>query len=179
MPAKKKYFSDEERLLAERESYRRYNNSEKGIKRNTEYNSTDKYCPDKQREYQKRHLDNLSATKKEERRQSDLERYKKSRIEDLPRHMVNAARKRAKDKGIEFSITKEDVIIPDFCPILNIKLAAGIGKRIPSSPSLDRFDNKVGYTKENTRVISLRANVLKNDAELWEMRSIVKYMEGN
>jgi len=46
------------------------------------------------------------------------------------------------------------------------------------TPSVDRFDNTKGYTRDNIRVISLRANLLKKDATVDEVRKLLVYMEG-
>jgi len=91
--------------------------------------------------------------------------------------MLSDARKRAKKKNLEFDLVIEDLTVPDFCPILGIPLFVAGGKRTDNSPSLDRIDNSKGYTRDNVFVISFRANALKNDATLDELKSIVKYME--
>ena len=46
------------------------------------------------------------------------------------------------------------------------------------TPSLDRFVPNLGYVKGNIRVISFRANRLKSDATIDEMRQVLAYMEG-
>ncbi len=46
--------------------------------------------------------------------------------------MLSRAKYRAKQKGLEFNITKEDIIIPDTCPLLGTPM---------ESPSLDRIDS--------------------------------------
>jgi len=45
------------------------------------------------------------------------------------------------------------------------------------SPSLDRIDNSKGYTKDNVMVISFRANNIKKDANLQELKALVRYLE--
>lgn len=91
-----------------------------------------------------------------------------------------AAMERARKKGIEFSITKNDIVIPERCPILGIEIEAGVGRKRDSdspilvgardsSPSLDRIDNTRGYVPGNVMVISWRANYLKNTATLEEL----------
>jgi hypothetical protein len=94
--------------------------------------------------------------------------------------MWNSARNRAVKAGLQFTIEPEDIIIPEVCPVLGIPLVPGGGRENKNnSPSLDRFDNTKGYTKENIRVISWRANSLKSNGTLEEMQAIVAYMQGN
>lgn len=65
----------------------------------------------------------------------------------------------------------------EFCPILGIKYEFANGNQsCPRSPSLDRVDNSKGYTKDNVKVISLRANKLKNDATKEEIEKILNYI---
>jgi hypothetical protein len=91
--------------------------------------------------------------------------------------MLYRAKKRADDRGLEFTLVPEDIIIPDTCPVLGIEIKRVWGKK-ETSPSLDRIDPTKGYTKENTVVISNRANRLKSDATLEEIMKIMKYMKG-
>ena len=44
-------------------------------------------------------------------------------------------------------------------------------------PTLDRIDSNKGYIKENIQVISFKANRLKNNATIDELKCIIKYME--
>lgn len=87
------------------------------------------------------------------------------------------AKKRAKAKGLPFTITPTDVAIPVNCPLLGIELQRGIGCLGPASPSLDRIDPRRGYVPGNVWVISHRANAIKNDATLEEMRRILTAWE--
>lgn len=93
-----------------------------------------------------------------------------------PRYrMWNSARTRAKKKELEFSINLSDVVIPSTCEVLGIELEeSSTGRPQPNSPSLDRIDNSRGYSKDNIRVISYRANWLKNNATLEELEAIAK-----
>ena len=45
------------------------------------------------------------------------------------------------------------------------------------APSLDRIDSSKGYIVGNISVISLRANMLKNNATLNELKMIVKWLD--
>ena len=99
------------------------------------------------------------------------------RKKNLTSDMHYQAKKRAKEKGLEFNIEISDIILQDTCPVLNIPMIR-TGKRHDGSPSLDRIDNSKGYIKGNIAVISWRANALKKDATLEEMKLIIKYMSG-
>ncbi len=87
------------------------------------------------------------------------------------------AKNRARSRGIGFSLRIEDITVPSVCPVLGIPLYTNRGKAGPNSPSLDRIDNTKGYVPGNVRVISYRANVLKGDASVEEVRKILAYME--
>lgn len=89
------------------------------------------------------------------------------------------AKKRARDFKLDFNIEISDIEIPEFCPILGIKLIAGIRKCSDNSPSLDRVNPKRGYIKGNIKIISLRANRLKQDSNIEELKNIIKYIEDN
>jgi hypothetical protein len=86
--------------------------------------------------------------------------------------MLNAARSRAKEKGIPFSLTAADISVPSHCPVLFIPL--GTGER-DNAPSLDRIVPAKGYVPENVIVISQRANRIKNDATPQELHNIAEF----
>jgi hypothetical protein len=92
------------------------------------------------------------------------------------RYMLSGSKHRAKLAGITFSIKEEDIIIPEFCPVLGIKLERGV-KLQDASPSLDRFKPELGYVPGNVHVISLRANRIKSNATLEELRLVTRYVE--
>lgn len=87
--------------------------------------------------------------------------------------MVNSARLRAVAGGYPFSITTEHVRIPEFCPLLGLRLQRGVGSAGPASPSLDKMDPKLGYIPGNVWVVSQRANMLKSNATLHELQTLV------
>lgn len=96
-------------------------------------------------------------------------------------YLVQTAKSRAKKKGLAFDITAEDVVIPEFCPVLGIPLfiqigGEGVGKN-DNNPSLDRIDSDKGYIKGNVQVISWRANNLKADGTLEEFIKLVEFLK--
>lgn len=86
-----------------------------------------------------------------------------------------SARTRGRIFNIAFSITVDDIIIPDVCPILGIPLILGDRTKRDSSPSIDRIIPSLGYTKENIVIISLRANRIKSDATIMELGKIYQF----
>jgi hypothetical protein len=86
-------------------------------------------------------------------------------------------RKRARDKRLPFNLETSDLIFPETCPVLGIKLMNNRGKAKDNSPSVDRIIPSLGYTKGNTCIISHRANLLKNSASVSEMEAILNYMK--
>lgn len=97
----------------------------------------------------------------------------------VEKRILSRVKSRAKKLAIPFNLEDVDISIPEFCPVLGIKLILvnqGSGYHI-DSPSLDRVDPKMGYTKGNVRVISARANLLKNDATVEELRLVLKDLE--
>lgn len=91
--------------------------------------------------------------------------------------LLKGARDRANKYGLDFSLVKEDIKIPTHCPVLGIPLFRNRKPFADNSPSLDRINSVKGYTKGNICVISNRANLLKKDATLDELRKLVKYLE--
>lgn len=91
------------------------------------------------------------------------------------RSLLYSAKMRAKNKGFEFSVTAEDFEPIYFCPLLpSIKFSFnnGPGHERDTSMSLDRIDPTKGYTKENTWIISYRANRIKSNATIEEFEKM-------
>jgi len=92
------------------------------------------------------------------------------------RKSFNVRRAEAKKREIPFEITFDDLEFPKKCPVLGVKLDYNLkGKRNDNSPSIDRIDNTKGYIKGNVHIISWRANTLKSDASLVEMKLLFEY----
>lgn len=96
------------------------------------------------------------------------------------RYLYYNAKGRAKKLGLPFDIAPEDIVIPTYCPVLGIKIDPVVRGRKgfhPMSPSVDRVIPSRGYVRGNVRVISNRANRLKCDASIDEVRAVLRYME--
>ena len=83
--------------------------------------------------------------------------------------LLNYARRNAKRRGEECALELKDIVIPEYCPVLGIKLQPGSHSQQDYSPSVDRIDSTKGYTKDNVWIISARANRIKNNATLEEI----------
>jgi hypothetical protein len=107
------------------------------------------------------------------------DRFRKMVLSDEARYLWYKAKARAKELGLPFTITVDDLTVPKTCPVLGIPLFHGDGKWLPNSPTVDRRVPSLGYVKGNARVISWRANDLKKDGTLEEFRKIVTYLESH
>lgn len=77
--------------------------------------------------------------------------------------MLRNARNRATREGVPFAITVDDIVIPERCPILDLRLAVSPGRGgADCSPSLDRLNPIAGYVPGNITVVSNKANRLKS-----------------
>lgn len=90
--------------------------------------------------------------------------------------MLQRARRRAKELGMTFDLTPQDVVIPEYCPVLGIKLSRQESTK-DTAPSLDRINNTKGYIPGNVVVVSFRANRIKNDSTINELRKVVEFYE--
>jgi hypothetical protein len=87
-----------------------------------------------------------------------------------------AAKKRAETTGLEFTISEDDIVIPEYCPILGIKLSQVRSGNRTYAPSLDRKDNTKGYVPGNIFVMSWKANKYKSDMTLADVEALHHYI---
>ena len=113
---------------------------------------------------------------REENPEKVYEANRKYRLNNPKKILLVNSRCRARRDGIEHSITENDFSIPELCPILEIPLIFEKGIRA-NSPSLDRVDNSKGYVPGNVKVISTRANYMKGDMTIQNVRNLLRYME--
>lgn len=89
------------------------------------------------------------------------------------KQLLRGAKHRAKQKGLPFSITVEDIPIPAICPVLGVVIRKSFLIADDHSPTIDQIVPGGGYVPGNVRVISYRANRLKCDATLAELELIL------
>jgi hypothetical protein len=96
---------------------------------------------------------------------------------------LSQARLRAQRLGLPFTLKESDLVVPEVCPVLGIPIVVAVGEYLAggcprdNSPSLDRLRPEEGYTPENVRVISNRANRIKQDATSDELFRVACWMK--
>jgi hypothetical protein len=110
-------------------------------------------------------------------RQCEVDQHMNWVRENRSKDMLQSARRRAKRAVVPCTISFEDIVIPEICPVFGHKLERGTRSSHDWAPSLDRNKPELGYVRGNVRVISNKANRLKSDASLDELRQLVAYLE--
>jgi hypothetical protein len=103
--------------------------------------------------------------------------WERRRIKRPLSHLLIRARNRATARGREFSITLDDLYIPEICPLLGVPLSL-TDPNTAYRPSIDRIDSNKGYIPGNVWVVSNRANRLKSDATADELIRIGLALKG-
>lgn len=139
---------------------------------------------EKSRKYGSEHRQELNELAKQYRRDNPewardtQKRARKKLKENNPEHLIwMETKKRAKKRNIVFTLEVQDIIIPQFCPILGIELSFGTGTVHDFSPSLDRIVPEKGYVKGNCFMISSKANRMKQENTLESLEKIIFYIK--
>lgn len=85
-----------------------------------------------------------------------------------------ALKHRALKDNVPFDLTENDFEVPTNCPVFGFVMD---GKTRDTQWSFDRLIPELGYVKGNVRVISMKANRLKNNATVEDLRKIVEYLD--
>lgn len=113
----------------------------------------------------------------EKNKEKVLINRKKRYREDLRKVMYKSAKDRAKRDGLPFDIEIEDIVIPEKCPVFGIKLEVGDNYNKMNSPSLDKIIPEKGYVKGNIIVVSVKANTMKSNATIEEMKRLYEFYD--
>lgn len=152
--------TEEERKAYQREAFKKYRASKGPDWRHQEYLRYKAKYPEKLKELAK----------------ATAVRF---RLNHPTKSMLTQAKIRAKLRNLPFNLDLEDLVVPEFCPILGIKLEFSYGKGAKqNNPSIDRVDNLKGYTKDNIKIISRRANTYKSNLTVSQVETLLKYMRG-
>lgn len=130
--------------------------------------------PEKMLEYRLR----TKEQKKEYDRKRLAENPKEMSIAQRRSILVQSAKVRARNKSLPIDLRAGDFSIPEYCPVLGIKLEHHTSHGCKShSPTLDRFVPGLGYVKDNINVISMKANSIKGSHTYEELKAVVEWME--
>ena len=91
------------------------------------------------------------------------------------RNLVNNAKASARRNGLPFNLVLSEMTVPEFCPVLGIRLQRGVGIRTDASPSIDRIIPALGYVKGNVIVVSWKANRIKSDVTAEDLRKVADF----
>ena len=113
-------------------------------------------------------------TSEASQRKSNITRIRKSTIKGHIAVNLQRTAAHAKRNGIPFDLSVDYLlsIAPEYCPALGIKLGwcESSGKPEPHSPSLDKRIPELGYVTGNVQWLSYKANAMKRDASLEELK---------
>ena len=125
-----------------------------------------------------------NAKNKEKVRATGLKSRNKRKASDPIRssmkEILNCARWRARKFGLPFALTISDLDPPALCPVLGTPIDYGRKQSTgpaEDSPSIDRIVPALGYVAGNVRIMSFRANRIRNNASLDDLRKLVLYLE--
>lgn len=107
-------------------------------------------------------------------REKELALNKKRYEENLSKMLWASARTRAREKNLPFDITPEDIVIPKYCPVFGFELKIRTKDRM-AAPSIDRIIPEKGYVKGNIIVVSFKANTMKSNATLEEIKQLYDF----
>lgn len=90
----------------------------------------------------------------------------------LVKKMLSRCKSRSKLNNLEFNLTEDDIIIPNVCPVLHVPF-----DNTPDyTPSVDRIDPSKGYIKGNIQIMSNKANRMKSNATLEELKLFAQWV---
>lgn len=135
--------------------------------------------PSERAEYFKQYrLDNLSAARERQRKWQAANREKhNARVtawnqDNIDKYLLRTARTRAAKFDILFDLDVSDVVVPEVCPVLKTPFEYGTA----FAATLDRIDPSKGYVKGNVMVMSKRANAMKSDASIDELKRFAEWI---
>lgn len=172
---------NKERIKKAKKRYRKLNRKKCILKDRNYYYKNIGVCRAKSRKYHTDHRDELLPKMRKYRKTLKAKKLKIDWYDNNKELVLWCnAKKRAKDKNVEFNLDRSDIIIPEYDPVFKEKLIRNNhgGKGVfDNSPSVDRVDSSKGYIKGNICVISHRANQIKSNGTLEEFIKIKHYLE--
>lgn len=93
---------------------------------------------------------------------------------DPAKYLWESAKARARRRGVPFTIQISDIVIPKTCVVLGIPIDWSTRDH---AASIDEIIQGEGYVPGNICVVSGRANRIKSDSTLGELKALVAYVE--
>lgn len=94
------------------------------------------------------------------------------RARDPIRYILHSSKYNAKAKGLEWTITRDDIQIPEVCPVFKVPFQPGTKFAL----SVDRIDSTKGYIPGNIQIISLLANAMKREATEEQLKQFAEWI---
>lgn len=135
----------------------------------------------KDREYREKNSERLSAQRAEYREKNrelireNARKYYKEKPECFVLHNIKT---RAKKNGVPFDLVAEDLLAPEFCPVLGMRLERSSnpnGGVTDCAPTVDRLIPELGYVRDNIIIVSHKANRIKNDSTIEELEAVARF----
>lgn len=126
------------------------------------------------------HKEHGGVVVKKIQQQKWFDKWGHKRDDDLytvQRHKFIRKKANASRTGYKWTVVFGDLDWPTHCPILGIEIDYYAEARQENSPSFDRLDSNKGYETGNVRVLSWRANRIKNDGTAEEHEKIAQYIK--
>lgn len=100
-------------------------------------------------------------------------------IEVWANELANSAKARSKRLGLPYTLSNEWIVqrLKDGCPVFGWAFEFGDKVVTPKSATIDKFNPLLGYTPENSFVISKLANTIKNEANVEQVFKVANWME--
>ena len=166
------YADPEERKLRDRE----YKKRPEVLERNRQL-YRERYAENKNDLADKVRSVHHSRWSDEKYRSQKKEQYVKRWLSDWSGQKIVQLRAKAKKQNLDFDIDASDIPLPDKCPIFGIVLQKSDGRLSNNSPSVDRINPMKGYVKGNVVVVSNKANSIKREATIGELKAMVAFYE--
>jgi hypothetical protein len=120
----------------------------------------------------------IESSRRQKENPIKMEEYRQRWFTKRPLYsLLHNCKRRAKENNIPYDLDLdyiESLLQPTHCPVLGIPID---GLTRETSMSLDKVVPQLGYTKGNVCFISMKANRMKQESTLEELKLIVAYLE--
>jgi hypothetical protein len=129
---------------------------------------------EKAKEYNRIYQNKYAKQRRKYDPEKEHARYEKHRETNRLQALIRGSRQSAKKRGLEHTITKDDLIQVEFCPLTGIKIDWSVSGKHMANPSIDRIDSTKGYVPGNVEIMSCLGNSMKSNATPEQMVHFAK-----